>query len=281
MDCSGMEWISNRPVYGPPTIFDGTIDKESEDIDLDVLLCNRIALSFSSMDFFEDSTESLNNVRSDIPVQTGPSTKTSAGVQAIEMSPRCSRTTAWAKQKTTCPHCGTHLLKKTLRRHIRSAHFALDKSIECNVCKATFKRQDILERHIREQHKLSDHGSGSVECVYCSQHVRERALKDHLGSRKCVAARARSDPEGEAMSALATHEASVETITSQQREVAFAIDPETLCCISLAILFKTQGVMRVKLCTRLGGFRLPARAHQRREPGMHFWMFRAMALRAL
>ena len=93
----------------------------------------------------------------------------------------------FSKQKTTCQVCGLVILKKTLPRHVRVKHHQQRQLLPCSYCDRTFSRMDIVERHEREQH---GEDIGTVECVYCGQDIRQRAIKDHFRSRKCREARA-------------------------------------------------------------------------------------------
>lgn len=74
------------------------------------------------------------------------------------------------------------MLKKTLARHIRTAHSVQPAQKRCEVCHGTFKRKDILERHTQEQHSGQ---SNIVECALCGSFVSNRALQEHFHSQKC------------------------------------------------------------------------------------------------
>lgn len=85
--------------------------------------------------------------------------------------------------RNQCERCRRHFTHpKSLKRHLRTVHSG--SRFSCAHCQEVFKRRDIKERHEAEQH--SD-DAGTVECRTCGDHVRERALKEHMKSQKCLA----------------------------------------------------------------------------------------------
>jgi len=95
-----------------------------------------------------------------------------------------SRLVPYDKQRTTCCSCGLELLKKTLRRHIRTKHFDTP-TLQCQACGKPCSRSDILKRH----QKLHCTKGNNVACIYCGKSIGIRYLKYHFGTPGCIAAR--------------------------------------------------------------------------------------------
>lgn len=90
-----------------------------------------------------------------------------------------SKQNSWQRNTShKCPTCGKAFpLRKTMLRHIRTAH-GLD-TVSCSICNQTFKRKDILQRHMTEQHTSIDH---HTICRSCGRRVAKRAMNEHLDS---------------------------------------------------------------------------------------------------
>lgn len=194
-------------------------------------------------------------------------TNTSSGV---------NRANPWSKQKTTCSICGLVFLKKTLQRHIRDKHGSRRSSFECVVCENKFKRQDILDRHFSEQHGKDSGEAGTVECVYCHQHIRERALRDHLKSQRCSAIRKNPECSGTGQMAVLSNVDS-SYIPLSWCGLESVVDAETAICFTEAALFSVSlqlaGVEpRSGVITRAAGVELHL---------YEFYAFRGLAIRSL
>ena len=84
-------------------------------------------------------------------------------------------------QPLKCLHCARLFARrKTLKRHLRTVHAS--RTYPCSCCSRTFSRNDVRRRHEREQHKDE---TGTIECMFCGSHVRERALTGHMESQRC------------------------------------------------------------------------------------------------
>lgn len=137
----------------------------------------------------------------------------------------------WAKQKAPCKYCGQSMLKKTLLRHVRDKHSSQQQPVRCTYCNQTYSRADVLERHEREQHGALAGESGTTECVYCNQHVRDRAMKEHFRSRKCVEAQ---QADGRSVDQDPTHFQGASSlrnfIVDHHIRLEGAIDAMRVCC---------------------------------------------------
>ena len=110
------------------------------------------------------------------------------------------------QQKIKCPYCDLVPVRKTLPRHIQQKHSGPQTRLYCAICPKTFVRLDIKVRHEREQHGCLAGDAGTIECVRCGKRIRDRTLKEHFRSRKCIGAprtRAESRTEGDILRDLA------------------------------------------------------------------------------
>ena len=95
---------------------------------------------------------------------------------------KAARHSSQSDRRTKCPFCSLELLKKSLPRHIRSAHHVKDAQKSCIQCGITFERKDTLDRHQREQH---GDASERLKCDLCKSLVSRRWFKEHRYGGKC------------------------------------------------------------------------------------------------
>lgn len=114
--------------------------------------------------------------------------------------------------------------------------------------------------------------------MYCGQRVRERALKDHFKSRKCVAARTGSGMREEMLSLVRIHAHGTHSVFSGRFELASVIDPEVACYFLLATLWAMRFAQR--LCTSFLTLRMYYKSRHQNYLA-NFWAFRGLAIRSL
>ncbi|PIA94750.1 hypothetical protein CB0940_08017 [Cercospora beticola] len=115
-----------------------------------------------------------------IPNVKDPAGRDQGGAPAIlEFHSEPART----GNRISCPEPGcssTFGKRKSLYRHRRTVHH--NGRHTCKSCREDFKRRDILDRHVREQHQET---TDTLECVLCGKELRPRSYPLHRNTNAC------------------------------------------------------------------------------------------------